>query len=353
MTPNHLQTPSEEVSVLLRKLRIRYAANRLLALFTISLALDLCHELVASLAFNLARIRIGFPFFFEILFAVLILRELPKFKMERFASALDRRWALKDRLYSHTWFVSAASVQKPLVDAQARECLGSIDFQSLLTSMRVRIPKLLFLIVPMAAVVLYLSWNAEYRPPGITSRTVLNIILPEDFREEDPETVAGLTGETTGQEQADDRSSSEEVEGDSDDPFSSVDQADGVESGSRNQPISSDTENEEIPGPGELNENAEDDPDKRLKVAPPKRLASNPTTDKLSAVRPKKTERTKEGAFRSLPEATQFLNLIPGHQGGGTADLDPQTVQNFEKQIGDHPPKYRQYLETYYQELKR
>jgi hypothetical protein len=351
MILNHYKTPSGEVSALLRKLRIRYAANRLLALFTIALALDLGHELAASLAFNLARIRIGFPFFFEILFAVLILRELPKLKMERFASALDRRWALKDRLYSHTWFVSTASVQRPLVDAQARECLGSIDFPSILAGMRIRIPKLFFLVVPMAAVVLYLSWNAEYRPPGITSRTVLNIILPEAIRGDDPGTVAGLTDELTSQEQdpADDNS----VEGGSNDPISSVDQADGVESGSRNQSIRRDTENEDIPGPGELNENPEDDPDKRLKVAPPKRLASNPVTDKLSAIRPKKTERTKDGAFSSLPEATKFLNLIPGHQDGGTADLDPQIVKNFEKQIGDHPAKYRQYLETYYQELKR
>jgi hypothetical protein len=348
--------PGLEVSALLKKLRFRYGRNRLLVLVTIALALDIGQQFTASIVFALMRLKIGIPFFFEALLIVLLLRELPKLGMDRFAASMDHRWDLKDRLFSHTWFASNARVPKVLVDAQAIECLGSVDFDSLLTSTRIRIPKLLYLVLPMTGLILYLSWNLEYSPPGgIIDRTVRSVLVSEGPSEDQPKNLETLHSETPWEQvnPPEVKSGNDPIRDDPDKKPSPEEQSQMGEAGPEEQTANNRADVNKIPGPGMGIESRNAGSGKESMEATPEKIESVRTTEKLSPVRSSTRERSRESGFSTLPEATQFLDLIPGQRGGGTTELDPQIVQNFEKQIGDHPKKYRRFLETYYQELKR
>jgi hypothetical protein len=348
-----LKTPPEKVLGLVKRLRAIHTFNRLLSILTIALAVDLVLDLSTYTLFTLFRWKLALPHFFEIFIIILIARELPRLNMERFCTVLDRRFALKDRLYSLYWFSIPGNADSGILTTHTSECLSAIDFEEVGKKLRVQMPPLLPLVGFLFIILIYMGWNAEYRPPGITSRIFIETIRPfdqeqvekhrEDLatreREEDE-----LAGKITDDKMADvlfpvEREMGEE-EGDPTLPDNG--EAQGGSGDRELYPSGSGPGGQEGTGsPGQVD------------LVAPQTIESITVTDKVSAPEPLRLEPGAKTEFSSLPEAREFLSLIPGQEGKKIADLDSPTIENYRALIEDYPPVYRKQLETYYRELMK
>jgi len=315
---------------------------------------DLLIGVISFVLFRLFGWKTGLPHFFELLLVVIIIRETLNLNIERFCIYLDRRFALKDRLYSLTWYLVPGNAPEGVIDAQSRECLSSIDFEEIRKRVRFQIPKLLPIVLFFFIATLYLSWNADYRPPGIVSRIVLNSLsLPDEGTRE--------TGEEPGSDMDQDSESASAVperEG-AEDLLSEIDpEGEEQKGGDLEQPgsegeTSASSGNGLSPmgsGAGAQDGSGEG---RKVDIVAPDTIESITVTDKVSPPVPSNLESSAEKEFASLPEAKEFLNLIPGQGGAGVAPLDQSVIENFRALMDNYPPVYREQLEIYYRELMK
>ena len=335
-----------------KRLRTSHSLNRFFHILTFTLAADLLLGFSSVALYHLFGWQTGLPRFFEMLLVILIVREVSRLKIEPFSMYLDRRFALKDRIYSLLWYLVPGNAPGDIVDAHARDCLYSIDFKEMDKGLRPKIPLLLPLVLILFAATLYLSWNSEYRPPGITNRIVLNQISP---LEKSDQKGSGESGEQL-EETVDPPGSEAEIEG-----------SDGL-----SREIEDSNEKEEIentnrhgiendlPGPvegifspgGSVVGGKEGTGEARkVDLVAPDTVDSITVTDEVSAPVPSRLDPISDEGFETLPEAREFLSLVPGQGGNGAAALDQSVIENFRSLIKDHPPVYREQLETYYREL--
>lgn len=336
----------------IKALRTRHALNRFFHIITIALGADLLVGYIATALYYLFGWVIGLPRFFEMLFIILAIREYSQLKMERFGVYLDKRFSLKDRVYSHLWYADSGNTPEDIIDAQSRDCLSSIDFQRLKQEMRLHIPRLLPLVLVLFAVTLYTAWNAEYRPPGIMSRVVLNSLSPQ-IEESNNKGREALDGEGRPSDPSEEITRNENTGG----PFPQVDTGksdetagDTIQPGSENSSPGPDGGVVSPAGPGAGGQEASGNAGQAELVAPDT-VDSIPITDQVSLPVPPRLEPVPEDQFASLPDANEFLNLIPGQGGPGVASVDQSVIENFRSLIEKYPPVYREQLETYYREL--
>ncbi len=361
MTVSHLSETvpgSDPVTLLsghIRALRWRYVINRILISFSIALSVDLLFDLAAATAYTLWEVKLWVPFLFETLFLILVSRELPGVSRERFTTMLDHRFNLKDRLYSFEWFSRGGRVPNRIRLAQALETLEAVDFDSLRRSMKVRVPVILLVALPMFGSLLYLTWNADYRPPGIATRVITSRIAPTPHpsvsttiqadmeetrsagvepgmnsnRTDDPNELASLDEKNPGSSESA-QLERPNVAVNPDDIQSPVDASD-LGTGSSGAGGSAAGGRARVPESLESN-----------LVSP---TAAQPVPPNLAA--------NAAYSFQELPDATRFLNLIPGQGSQSLARLDPEIISNFEEGIENLPDRYREALQTYYWELKQ
>jgi hypothetical protein len=333
----------------LRFLRRRYIINRVLINFTIALTVDILFDLTAAAMYALLGFRMGIPFLFETLFFVLMLRELARGSIETFASMIDSQYGLKDRLYSHVWFSQSNRVSGNMKAAQALETLGSVNFEDLARTMRVRVPWTLLITLPLFGSLLYLTWNADYRPPGITTRIITDQIAPPSHpaipgttgvqtAQPGPETDPGQSDRTRERDLADEK-----------DPLS------GEAISQQEQDVAVDPEG--VPDLGDPDEPGTGSPGTGGSAGgltrAPESLESNFESPTAADPVPPTLAASAEYSFQELPDATRFLNLIPGQGSRSLTRLDPEVIANFEEGIDEFPDRYRQALQTYYWELKK
>jgi hypothetical protein len=234
------------------------------------------------------------------------------------------------------------------------ECLSSIDFEEMEKGIRFHIPKLLPFVLFLFTAMLYLSWNAEYRPPGITNRVVLNPLSP-------PVKGAQKNNDGPGSDMEQDSKSADllsEGEGAEDlqhEIGSEEDDQKGKEAeqpGSNGEPSAS-SGNALSPGGSGAGGQEGSGEARHVDLVAPDTIESIPITDQISPPVPSQLETRAEKEFASLPEAKEFLSLIPGQGGAGVAPLDQSVIENFRALMDNYPPVYREQLETYYRELMK
>jgi hypothetical protein len=362
----------EQTGTFLKKIRARYIVQRLIRILTIALLVDLVMDLLTITLFNLWQFKLSIPFLFEILFAVLILRDRATWKLEKIGIELDRRFSLKDRLYSFTWYQSHDTIPPEIRQAQAEETVSAVDLQHILKSNRLRVPLLLPIALPLFAGLLYLSWNSEYRPSGITTRVVQR--GAQQLSKSGIE-IAGLGGRSESN-----RGKNNENHGDPGaDELPTVEQGNNTTSpkGLDDDNFANNRSGLEADRPGELSERSlESDPGVETSGAgggpggvgdpgsgmgehptggatPPENIDSVFLTESISEPIPPALAMNSSFMFQGLPDATNFLSLVPGQGGQALAPLNPDIISNFEREIYRLPEAYQKHLQIYYLELKK
>jgi len=333
----------------LRFLRRRYIINRVLINFTIALTVDIIFDLTAAAMYALLGFRMGIPFLFETLFFILMLKELSQGSIETFATMVDDRYGLKDRLYSHVWFSQGNRVSGNMKTAQALETLGSVNFDDLARGMRVRVPWVLLITLPLFGSLLYLTWSAEYRPPGITTRIITDKIAPPSHPDT-PESTGAQTAQTgpgTGPDQPDRIGETDLADGT--DPLSGEEVSQQAQDSAGDLGAAPDLSDPDEPGTGSPGTGGSAGGLTRA----PESLESNFESPTAAKPVPPTLAASAEYSFQELPDATRFLNLIPGQGSKSLTRLDPEVISNFEEGIDEFPDRYRQALQTYYWELKK
>jgi hypothetical protein len=347
-------------------MRSRYIVQRLFRILTITLLVDLVMDLLAVTLFNLWQFKLYFPFLFEILLVVLILRDRPAWKLEKIGIDLDRRFSLKDRLYSFTWYQSHESIPTGTRQAQAEETVNAVDFQHILKNNRLRVPLLLPIVIPLFAGLLYLSWNSEYQPSGITTRVVQRSAhqLSKSGIE-----IAGLDGrsEPNGGNINENRGKPGVGELPAGEQKNNVTSPKGLDEDN----LTSDRSGIKMDRSGELSEQSlESGSDAGTSGAaggpgngmgehpaggatPPESIDSIFQTESISEPIPPALAMNSSFMFQGLPDATNFLSLVPGQGGQALAPLNPEIISNFEHEIYRLPEAYQKHLQTYYLELKK
>ena len=330
--------------------------NRLLQFFSVALITGFLFDLSAIAVYSLWSVKFHFPFLFEILLTVLILRDLPQWRLEKIAIMADRRFTLKDRLYSHLWYSRNTAIPARIRSAQLEEAVRSIDFNSILRSTRVRVPMALVATIPLFVALLYLSWNAQYMPPGITTRITSlpnfpmtsNRLHDTSSREtagKDPSTPGETKGGGSRQPGREDHAQSEE-ELLAENRAASLITPDQAELLSDDGPAG--TKDPPVTGSGSGGGSAGG-----MKGSGPENLISNPVSTTASAPVPPNLAADATQAYLELPDASKFLDLIPGQGSGSLADLDEETISIFEENLERFPDRYREQLNNYYWELKK
>ncbi|UCG38833.1 MAG: hypothetical protein JSV00_00940 [bacterium] len=341
----------ETLRAALKRLRARRAAGRLVHALTTALTADLLLGLTGYLLFALFGFRLGVPHFFELLLLVLVIREMPDLRMQRFALYLDERFALKDRLYSFLWYAEPGRAPEDVRLAHSRECVASLDLGRMEKDMRVRAGPVLPVVLGLSALLTYLSWNADYRPPAITTRVVLERLQGSAGPEGSPgDTQRADTGQE-GQEAVDrapDPDSSSQPGGLGEDAAGAQ-----PESAQAVSPSASSGQGAVSPGGSGAGGQGSSGATASVDLVAPERIDSIPVTDAVSPPGPPQLQAQAEAGFASLPDAKEFLSLIPGHDGKRTAEIDPSVIENFGALVDDHPAVYREQLETYYRELMK
>jgi hypothetical protein len=171
--------PIVQVGAHVDALKKQHIIGRLIFILSLALTADLIYDFVTVAVFNLFGLGMNVPFLFEILLVILLARDIPKWKTDDLASLYDNRFLLKDRLYSYVWYSRNPLVPENIRRAQATESLSSIDFSHILDRTRVRFPYYLTIVFLITSALLYLAWNSEYRPSGITTRIFTSSPGPE------------------------------------------------------------------------------------------------------------------------------------------------------------------------------
>jgi hypothetical protein len=339
--------PGAQLSTQLARTRRRYIFGRLFHVLTLALAADLGLDLINFCVFSLFNWALPMPFFFEIVLAALILRELPGMKRELFAHHLDRQFSLKDRLYSFTEYGRRKDISGSLRQAQSRETLAAVDFKIIRRNLSSGPPPAMVLLLPTAFFMAWLSWNASYTPPGITNR-LANRIAPDLVRMDKQQSSleSSQPGPAPGQPAAGGTSlapappEAEKLSSDQEAPAWTRDDPAGRAF-------------EELTDPENLNEGGPDGGEgSSADDTAPEILQSVPETLEVSAPVPPTLAKEAAGGFRSFPEARSFLNLIPGQRGKELTDLDRNIIGNFRKQMEKMPERYHDHLNRYYEELE-
>ena len=364
--------PVKTTGSFLRKVRRRYILLRLAKLTTLAITVDLIKDMITLSLFNIWGIKITVPFLFEIILVVLIVREWPSWSIEGLGELIDRRFSLKDRFYSFVRYEKDPGIPMEIKVAQARETIGAADFAGILKSTRFRIPVLLPFVLPMFAGLLYLSWNSEYLPGGITSR----IVNYSGLRLSDPgrnsadtdnlsSTVRNVTPENRFEPEEDDprtdgrsaTTSGKDVPGSSDQGSAQAASEQGAGIESTQAAVASEGDTTEAGGPGGPGgvDGAHGKNGKPLdgSMTPPQSLVSVLQTDSISEPIPPALAKNSSYVFQELPEATRFLNLVPGQGGQALAPLDKNILSKFMKEINRYPESYRERLYIYYRELEQ
>ncbi|MDF1535194.1 MAG: hypothetical protein P1S46_01670 [bacterium] len=347
--------PVTLVSGHIRALRRRHMINRTLAIFSIALIVDLLFNLVAAIAFNVWNVKLGVPFLFETLFLVLMIRERTRGSSEMFATLVDDRFDLKDRLYSYVWFSGGNRVQNRIRQAQALETLEAVDFERLRRSMKVRAPVALLLTLPIFGFLMYMTWNAEYRPPDIATRMIIGRIAPDPH----PAVSTTLQADTEGTQKAapEPGMDPDRLDGPGNktslekERLSALDKAqrETTEKAADSEGIS-DLGDTSEPGAGP---NGSGGSAVGGLTTIPESLESIFESPTASEPIPPNLAANAAYSFRDLPDATRFLSLVPGQGSKSLARLDPGIISNFEEGIESFPDRYREPLQTYYWELKK
>lgn len=132
--PESAKTLQRTVSGIRRKVRAQLLLKALLS----AVAADLLYD-VAGIGLVFATgYSIYFPPFFFIVLALFVLVALRRTRTRAFYRRLDREFRLKDRLAAAYEYRRSGSIPPAIVEAQARESLGSVDFSSLRRSLRLR-----------------------------------------------------------------------------------------------------------------------------------------------------------------------------------------------------------------------
>ncbi|MDF1525474.1 MAG: hypothetical protein RRA15_09230 [bacterium] len=273
--------------------------------------------------------------------------------MEQFSKFLDRHFALKDRLYSLIWYIVPGNAPQGVIEAHSNGCLSDIDFEKIKRGLRFHIPKLLPFVLFLFAGTMYLSWNADYRPPGITSRIVLKPLssgeegsrqLNEESNSDlgqNPESEGPVPEGEGAENPLSEAKSEEEQLGERQEQPGATGE-DSASSGNGLSPMGSGAGGQEGSGEG-----------RQVDLAAPDTIESITVTDKVSPPVPSNLESRTEKEFATLPDAKEFLNLIPGQGGEGVAPLDQSVIENFRSLMVNYPTVYREQLETYYRELMK
>jgi len=123
-----------EVAHVRRRARAVLLADAVVA----ALAADLWHEVISFWLFRFFSLRIWFPLFSLVAFAVFAAFAVRRTGTLRLSALLDGRFALKERLSSAFRFERLQGVPADLREAQARETLRAVDFDRLRASFRFR-----------------------------------------------------------------------------------------------------------------------------------------------------------------------------------------------------------------------
>jgi len=344
-------------------LRKRHIIGRLISILSIALSAALIYDLITIVVFNLLGLRMNVPFLFEILAVTLLIREIPKWKTEYLASLYDNRFHLKDRLYSYVWYSRNMAVPDNIRRAQANESLLSIDFSHILHRTKVRFPYYLTILFLITGIMLYLSWNAEYRPSGLTTRIVTQILGPE-HPPINPVSNSELATPGTGKRsEADPVAPPLQSDKDSSNLSSSTAAIPGSQGKDQDNDMSSvsgDTQLEEDLVPEETTTSGGSSGQGLAgrsglpgSTEPPETITSIPESATVSEPIPPLLTNSSSYAFQELPDATRFLSLIPDQGDPSLGSLDRETISNFEAGIERFPDLYRDHLQTYYWELKK
>lgn len=353
--------PVARVNFYMRALRIRHIMGRTLFILSIALTTELVYNLFAIALYNLWYFKINLPFLFEILFLVLLAREIPGWRSERLASRLDQKFALKDRLYSFTWYSRGKRVPHDIRQAQAENSLAAIEFSGLMKRTRMKFPLYLSAVTAITLAMIYIIGNSPYRPTGITTRILSKIqsydhslpfkgLLSEEAGPVNgqPEEVAsaGDPGEPRGKENAGSEDSEQQgsVKGPGNEGTSVPEDAPIGEEAMKG-------ETSVVDGTAGTGGFSGGDQPGINGISPA--IQSVPETETVSEPVPPLLKNSSSFAYRKLPDAIKFLSLIPGQGDLSLAPLDSDTVSNFKEGIDRFPELYRDHLETYYRELQK
>ena len=280
----------------LRSLRNRYLLRRGLEILAIALALDLILDALSVATYTLFDVPLRKQFFLEVFIVLLLARAAVRARESTFFSFLDRSFSLKDRLYSFREFGRSLSLPSAVREAQAAECLRSIDFDQIRRRLRPRIPLSLLVTLPLFASLMFYYMDAEYRPPGPIGRTVISVLVPNDA---DHRLAAQdrLSQPAGGQE---DRAKAS--------PPETAEESTDTGSGAASQDPASASGSDVADGKGETSPAVRAVPDEEA-MATPQEVQSHPVTDEVSPVG--KARLADRGALPPAAEPQHLLGLIP------------------------------------------
>lgn len=345
--------PTALLAKLVKKLRNRYLARKLIEFAALAITMELFLGLVSYVIFLQFKTNLNFPFFLEIFLTILIFRQLFRSRQYRFCLFLDREFSLKDRLYSYLWYAHAGNVEGKVRRAQAEECLRSVDFKAIDRMVRPRIPPLLIAVLPLFLAVNYYYLNVDYRPPFPITRTILRITAPQTDL---PSSSRFSGGKENGDPLSRDSDASPSDTGDRDAGLTEEDPS--PESPASEMASSAGNTGDERIRDGSAGGGTEleagSGPSARPEAADaqnPGPIQSKPVSEEISEAVPPSlsTESSFEESLFGKPE--HFLSLFPWPEGDPSEDLGALFTEHPNWDLDDYPVRYREHIETYYKEL--
>jgi len=331
----------------------------MLDILAVAVTMDISLDLFAYLTFSLFQWSFHVPFFLEIFLAVLIIRETGRLKKSRFTQLLDSRFNLQDRLYSFLWYSGAASVPNAVREAQARECLKSVDFASLNRKLKPRVPPVLFVTLPFFLGLTWWYLNVDYRPPGTVTTTILKIVTPDT---DHTNTISRENARSEGDTGQDDKRPQSAQNGESPE-------------GSEKKLLSAETvpEGEDMetadptasPEEGAASANRQGGPELERREAgeggtapgddeasPEGPIQSNPVTDEVSEVAQARLRSEPSLGTPSVQEPDHLISLLPWSLKGSSSEDQVYVPDIPGYDINQYPVQYRSHLTRYQKELQ-
>lgn len=360
--PALTHTSEESVSLLddrIRHLRRRYAGRRLLDIFAAAVTIDISLDLLAYTTFSLFQWFFHVPFFLEIFLAVLLTREAGRLRKNRFTQLLDSRFELQDRLYSFLWYGGAESVPAAVREAQAKECLKSIDFVSMKRKLKPRVPPILFVTLPLFLGLTWWYLNVDYTPPSTFTTTILKIVTPnkdntkpmpgeknpldDETRqgEDQPDAAEGVDSATAPEiEPSSSEAALESEESEPVDPATTTEKRDP----SANRGGGPELEKDEAGGGAIVPE------DEQAQTEGP--IQSNPVTDEVSEVGPARLRDEPSLSTPSVQEPDHLISLLPWSLKSSASGNQVYVPNIPGYDISQYPIQYRSHLTRYQKELQ-